>query len=203
MQKCMEIDLKQDKALSVFLNVASLLVAAAMLAPVCLNGSLSLSKYYTDMMDGNVSIGESLFQVIALIALVVCHEALHGCFMRLFGAAKLNCGINIKNAYMGCECFFPKNEYICISLAPVVVISIILLVALFCVTQKWAWFVYLLLSLNISGATGDIYVFRKVCCLPARAIIKDTGLKATAYIDNRPKNGSDFNHRIKSNTDIS
>lgn len=199
MQKCMGIDLKNDRALSVFLNLVSLLIAAAMLVPVCLNGSFALSKFYADILDGSVSAAESLIQAVALIALVVCHEAIHGCFMKLFGAPRLCCGISIKNAYMGCDCFFSKNKYICITLAPCVIISAVLLTVLFCAVKEWAWFVYLLLSLNIAGATGDIYVFLKVCGLPAGAMIMDTGLKATAYIENSDEDESNLKHGLMKN----
>ena len=199
MQKCMEIDLKNDRVLSVFLNLVSLLIAAAMLVPVCLNGSFALSKFYADILDGRVSAAQSLIQALAIIALVVCHEAIHGGFMKLFGAPRLNCGISIKNAYMGCDCFFSKNRYICITLAPCVILSGVLLTVFFCALKEWAWFVYLLLSLNIAGATGDIYVFRKVCGLPAGAMIMDTGLKAVAYIENADEEEGGFKHRLMKN----
>lgn len=59
--------------------------------------------------------------------------------------------------------------------------GIVLAVLQFAVPDSWAWIVYFIQIINISGAAGDIYVTYKMSRLPADILVNDVGVSMTVY----------------------
>ena len=116
--------------------------------------------------------------------LYIClHEAVHGIFMKLYGAKKVNYGFKMGCAYAGTASYFKKIPYSVIAMAPVVILGILLLALNMLLGAEWFWVIYFIQIVNISGAAGDFYVFYKLWKLPADSLITDSGTEIKVYVN--------------------
>lgn len=172
-------DIKNDKKLAFYLNVAALLA----LLPFA-------SLYYIAFMPKEgVSFELSVWGFAALaggiIAFIFCHELIHALFFKLFApASKVRFGFNGAFACAGNpDGYYSKDAYYLIGLAPLIFIDLGLIIALLCVKNAAAFAVlYLLLALHTSGCIGDIYVVARLAAMPRHTVIHDTGMVMTAFV---------------------
>lgn len=170
------IDLKQNKKLALAINGLALLIMAAMIIPA-----------FMARGEINIEIGRSLAVrlfvfAIALIGYIVLHELVHGLFIRLLGGVKPEYGFSFVYAYAGSsKAYFKKLPYFIIAIAPVVVWGLVLLALQFIVPPGWWWVIYLIQTMNISGAAGDLYVSALLLRAPKDLLVKDTGVAMTFY----------------------
>lgn len=116
------------------------------------------------------------------VTYVVGHEAVHGVFMWHYSHIRPRFGLSISYAYAGSECFFAKNAYLAIALAPLTVWMIVLLVLQVLVPAEWFWVVWFIQIMNISGAAGDLFVFALILRKPKTVLVQDTGTAMTVYL---------------------
>ena len=101
--------------------------------------------------------------------------------MKAAGGKQVKYGFTGMYAFAGSsKDYFPKRQYICIALAPVVLWGIILAV-LQIFLHGWEWVVWFLQIMNIGGASGDIYVTARVAAMPKTILVMDTGVNMTVY----------------------
>lgn len=123
-----------------------------------------------------------LVLVAIIFGMVVLHEAVHGLFFWLFTGGHVKFGFKGPYAYAAApDWYIPKLPYLIVSLAPLVVISIAGMIALLWLPESWIFPVLLLITMNASGAAGDMYAFYWVLQLPDRALIRDFGERMRSF----------------------
>lgn len=186
------IDLQNNKRLAILLNVISLLIGAGMIVPVwfykpvyLISEPIGLYKtvYRTsepnDIVSGLLLL--CIVTIFSMIAYVFLHEWVHGLCIRYFSGKKAHYGFTGLYAFAASEAYFPKKPYIIIALAPVVVWGAVLTILLFLVPDRWFWTVYLIQVINISGASGDLYVTYRLTRMSKEILVQDHGASMEVY----------------------
>lgn len=117
-----------------------------------------------------------LAAVLIIFVTVTIHELVHGFFFWLFSKARPQFGLGPGYAYAAApDWFFPKIQYLVIGLAPLVVLTIVGLIAIALAPLSWLPTIFLAVLFNAGGAIGDIYVCIRIGAESSNAWIKDTG----------------------------
>jgi hypothetical protein len=109
------------------------------------------------------SISSSLFSVGKLILVIflilVLHEAIHAIYFWVFSRHKPLVGFKGFYAYASMPgWYFPRNQYLLIGIAPLVIISLLGIICLAILPIASIYLVLVALVMNTSGAVGDIFV---------------------------------------------
>ena len=106
---------------------------------------------------------------------VVLHEVIHAIMMKKYGANKIEFGYTSGSAYTKSDGYFNKRQFTLITLAPLIVLSILLIPTSLVVPRDMFWLIWLVQIMNMAGASGDLYVMFIIKKLPSDAIIRDNG----------------------------
>ena len=153
----------------------------------------SLYTLFTGNIGFNYTSGTILISVALVIGTFVLHELIHGAFMSKYGG-KPSYGAGIAYFilpyfYATSKTVFPRNQYIVIAIAPLVVISLVVIgiMAAFPSIAHWMFIPFIM---NASGAVGDMWVTRNVLRYPKHVILEDrkTGLIIYGKETDKPMN---------------
>ncbi len=169
------VNLQKNGRVAIFVNVLSLVIAAAMLA--LMNGIVPFSTFWAQ----NNTLLKSLVLIGSLVAYLYLHELVHGVTMKACGTKKVHYGFTGLYAFAGSDDYYDKTSYIAIALAPIVVFLFVFAILNLLVPPDWFWVIYLLQVCNVSGAAGDIFVTVKFARMPKDILVKDTGIGMTVY----------------------
>ena len=196
-QNYKNLDLIKDQKLLILLSLASvgLFIACWVgltwlmirLRPELASEGVSFSL----ASDSTGSFITPLLVLLAVIfAMVILHEAIHGLFFRLFTGGKVKFAFKGAYAYAAApDWYIDKVPYMLISLAPLVLITIVCVILLLFIPVGWVLPMMLLIALNTSGAIGDIYVFFLLLRTPGNVLIQDFGEQMSIFIYDGKKNG--------------
>lgn len=181
----LHIDLQKDKKLALLVNGLSLLL----LVPVLLIGVLLRPVHSLPSSENSAAFllrfGALL---VGLVLYMVGHEWVHGIFMRRCCSAKVRFGFTGLYAFAGSDGYYCKKDYRMIALAPLVIWGLVFtlaLIPLYFFSASWFWAVYILQAVNISGASGDLYVAWRLHSMPREVLIQDTGVSMTFFGPNK------------------
>lgn len=122
--------------------------------------------------------------LLSYIVMLLVHELLHGLAITLLGG-KPHYGVHMPFAlYCGArDQMFPRNSYLAIALAPLVVISLAAII-LTLLAPGLSPFVLFASIGNVSGAAGDLRASQRLRLLPPRVLVEDleTGYRAWEVI---------------------
>ena len=124
------------------------------------------------------------FLVIALVYLgmIVLHEAIHGLFFWIFTRERPKFGFRGLYAYAGAPAWYlNKWPYLLVGLAPLVLISLVGFITMLFVSIGWIFPIFLLITLNASGAVGDIYAFFWIFPKSKGILVRDFGDRMEIY----------------------
>jgi len=106
--------------------------------------------------------------IVGVIVTIILHEAVRGISMRLFGANpifgldwKLGAAYATAPGYL-----FTRNQFILVALMPLVVLTLIFLLALVFVPMNWRLVGVLALTFNVAGPAGDLWMTRVLLPTP-------------------------------------
>ncbi len=182
------LNLTKNLRLLVYLNVAGavLLVgfyyvfirAALWMRPEAARQGLS---------GGSLNLSGMLVLLLAVIgvyaAVIVLHEATHGIFMFWFTHSRPVFAFRGYYAYAAAPgWYFPRGQYMLVSLAPLVLLSLLGLVVLAFVPAGWFLAVISFIAFNGSGAVGDLAVFFWLLRQPSTCLAFDVGDAVTLYL---------------------
>jgi len=182
------LDLTKNLRLLVYLNIAGavLLVgfyyvfirAALWIRPEAVGQGLSASFQ---------GLGGALHILIGVVgiyaAVIVLHEGAHGIFLAWFTHRRPAFAFRGYYAYAAAPgWYFPRNQYMLVSLAPLVLLSLLGLVALAFVPTGWFLAVISFIAFNGSGAVGDLAVFFWLLSQPSTCLAYDVGEAVTLYL---------------------
>lgn len=173
------VNLQTDKKIAIILNTAALLIGVVMALPV--HFYIPISTLFDFSQGFVVYFSRFAVLLVAMIAYMILHEAVHGVAMKICGTKKVKYGFTGLYAYAGSNDFYDKKSYIFIALAPVVLWGAVLLLINLFVSEEWFWVVYFIQILNISGAAGDFYVTFKFSKMPDDILITDSGVGMKVY----------------------
>ena len=123
----------------------------------------------------------------AVLAYIPLHELVHGLVIHLYSGRRAKYGFSFAYAWAGSDCFFPKGPYLAVALAPVLFWGAVLAVIQALAPLGWAWWVYLLQMVNVSGAAGDLYTVWVTARLPEDILVRDSGTAMEIFA---PRNGA-------------
>lgn len=173
------IDLRQQPALMLALNViglALLLVFAWLffwLASV-LRPQAGLTLSFAINLPS--SLKAILAILVAFISVLLLHELVHGAFFWLITRTRPRFGLQAAYAYASApEWFIPRNPYLIIGLAPLLLITILGIALLPWVPAGLLLPWIFALAVNASGSVGDVYIITWLLARPASALVNDHG----------------------------
>ncbi len=140
-------------------------------------GSIKInSDSFVDTILFILTLGVTIFVVLVL------HELIHGLFFWLFSRQKPMFGFKGFYAYATLPgWYFPKNQYLVIGSAPLIIISILGIVFVPIVPFNSLWIIFLALVVNASGAIGDLYVIASLILQPKTTMALDFTDTITFY----------------------
>ncbi len=133
------------------------------------------------------SLGEVLLAIVVALGvnlvMVVLHEAVHGVFFWLFTGSRPQFAFKLWYAYASAPGWYlPRNLYFITGVAPLVALTALGL-ALAAFAPAWMLLPLLLfITLNASGAVGDIAVAAWLLLQPAGCLANDRGDAVTLYV---------------------
>lgn len=182
------LDLSQNLGIMVLLSLASLvmfvvsgfffqflarLIHPSILTDVTISFSGSNSGSFFNFL---------LFLFLVVVVMIILHEGIHGLFFWLFTGDRPKFGFKGSYAYAAAPSWYlPKNAYLMIALSPLVILSGLGLAALMIVPTAWIPAIILFITLNASGAVGDIYVTGWLLKHSEDLLIQDFGDRMHVY----------------------
>ena len=184
-------DLSEDRKAKVFLSLASL--GLFVLFWLLFNGLLQVLRPDADSLllgfDINLTdpltlIISALVLVFVTLGMVFLHEGIHGLFFWLFTREKPRFGFKVVYAFAGAPGWYiTKQPYIIVGIAPLVVITVVGLLLLLVVPSGWILPLLLFMTMNASGASGDIYTVFWLLSKPDNILVSDSGDSVKIYSD--------------------
>lgn len=176
------INLQKDKKLAILLNALAFVIAILMIIVGLIFVPFSMYDYYGVTANSLERIMlKPLLLTVAMFFYFILHEVIHGIFMKIFSGVKARLGFTGIYGYAASDAYFGKSSYLVITLAPVVILGLILLSLNICFSSQWFWFFYLLQIFNVSGATGDLYVTLIMSKMSKDVLTRDTGISMSIY----------------------
>ena len=123
-----------------------------------------------------------LLNIMGYVLILPIHEVIHALAF-LFWGGRPYFGAKLPLAlFCGArEQLFPRNYYLSIGLAPVIVISLAGCI-LTCWRPDLAFYTLLAVAGNLSGAAGDLWAVRRLLLQPANVLVEDTDAGYRAWI---------------------
>jgi hypothetical protein len=178
-----KLDLTKNIKLAIGLNLASLILFLAFgiffiwLFSRVRPGALLDDQIFTSgLLVSDSIVTRFLVIVLVYMGMIVLHEAVHGLFFWVYTKEKPEFGFRGLYAYAAAPVWYlSKTPYLIVGLAPLVLISVVGFVAAIFAPYSWVFPILLFITLNASGAVGDIYAFFWILSQPAEILVQDFG----------------------------
>jgi hypothetical protein len=120
---------------------------------------------------------------LALIAVVILHEGVHGLFYWLFSSRRPKFGVQGFFPYAAAPSgvYFPRNHYIVIGLAPLVLLTAVGLLLMATAPIAFVPFLLFFVAFNASGAAGDVIMVTQLLSFSADTVMEDNGSGVAIY----------------------
>ncbi len=189
------LDLSADKRLLIGLNFGALLLLpvagwllyrAFVLVQPATRGALAIERFVA-VSRGGVAITVPASWVIAILGapfiVEVAHEAVHGLFFWIFSRRRPIFGVRGMYAFAALprDCYLPRNPYVVVALAPLVLLSLLGLLLLPMLPPAAIPTLWLVLTANAVGAVGDLVVAGWLLTFPRTVLAQDAGDRMSLY----------------------
>ncbi len=178
------LNLFKNKRTSWALNSAALFL----LIPFGILFSLYVSQIHPGYtFELVITSANGLYVFLSLIGIavgqLVLHELVHGAFFWLFSRSRPTFGFRGWYAFAGAPgWFFPRGQYLVITLAPFVILSVLGLILLAILPQGEALIAILFaVILNAASAVGDLWITFLILRERRAILIEDTGDGMNCY----------------------
>ncbi len=183
------LDLSENRKILVLLSLASL--GFFVLSWFVFTGLIHLLRPDLTLGEAQISLviddpGRLFISLLVFLGVVVTmlvlHEGIHGLAFWLITGSNVVFGFKGPYAYAAApEWYIPKNPYLVVSLAPLLLITLLGFLALLAVPVPWILPLLLLITMNASGAVGDIYVFFWLLRKDDDILIQDHGDRMVVF----------------------
>lgn len=168
------INLKTHKKISILIQVIFIIIALAML-------SLAIGFDFPIKSDMK-TITKMIITIGLVIVYMMLHELTHGVFMQIISKKKPNYAFRFPYLTTGSKSYFNKPSFFLIALAPVVILGITLLIAIFFVPNNLFLSLYIVLGLNFAGSAGDYVQIYYLSKLSNDVLLQDDGQETKVFI---------------------
>jgi len=180
-------DLTHNTRLAIILNLGGTLLLF-FFAWLFLSITQLLHPEYTYPISLMVSSLTDLLKLVGgllsvTLVMILAHEGVHGFFFWLLTHQRPLFGFRGYYAFASAPGWYiPRNDYLVVSLAPFILISLIGLDLLAILPYALIPSLLLLISMNAAGAIGDLMVSIWLLKKPATCLIQDYGDKVNFYL---------------------
>ena len=175
-----QIDLKKDKRLVILLNIGALIVFA--LSIYLLSAFTAWVRPDIMTFSSTITVTNILGALVLTVLILLVHEGIHGLFFWVFSRSRPVFGLRPLYAYAGAPTwFFPRRQFAITALGPLLVIGAVGLLLLLLAPISWIFMIVLLVALNTSGASGDVFVFIRLLTSSPTSFTNDTGEVVTFF----------------------
>jgi hypothetical protein len=187
------LDLSKSKAAvagAVVLGVVLLLSVAWMLVqltrllrPAALE-SLAFRNILTTTSEGGLSFALPLVDIaVALVLTTLVHELVHGLFYRWFSGRRPTFGAKGLFVYAAApqDVYFPRNHFVIIGMAPLVLLTIGGLLLMLIVPMGAVSILGLVIAFNAAGAAGDLVMAARLLSYGPDTLIQDRETGVVVY----------------------
>lgn len=154
--------------------------AAAWLRPLDMGNAFTFSYSGWELL-----LAAGKYLLIILVTMVI-HEAIHG--LGFVWLANIHPVFAFKGAYAYAAApgwYLPRNPYLMIGLAPVVMITLLALIGLAFVPAQWITALLFAAIFNATGAVGDLWVAWLLLRSPQSSLSTDSGDEISIYSPSR------------------
>ncbi len=124
-----------------------------------------------------------LVVLIITFVTIVLHEGIHGLAFMIFAKVRPTFGFRWVYAFAAAPGYFiPRNRYLPVALAPLVVISLLGVALMAVVPAQWLTAILLACVVNASGSVADLWVVWLLLRLPPKALASDLGEAIELYV---------------------
>lgn len=181
-RKAETIRLDGDRRTAIRLNLWSVGILAGLLLLRVLLGlvfPLIRLRFPDDLLYLSLMIFGIL---VGAVAVVIVHELIHALFMKLYGAKGIRFGLKLGFAYTSApHTYFGIREYLRVTLAPALILSVLLLGASLCFSPQLNLILYVNFAVHLAGCVGDFHVAKALNACPADALICDFGVEMRIF----------------------
>lgn len=128
----------------------------------------------------SIPLGTALVTVLAIGAVTICHELVHGQVFRVRGH-QITYGIapHLGAFYTAAfDQFYTRKDCLLVAVAPLVVLTSLLVPLLFAPSPLIAFVAFVALLFNTMGAVGDLYLIVHVYRMPTDTLLYDTDIRS-------------------------
>jgi hypothetical protein len=142
---------------------------------------LSINNGFSVEIPNVILIGLSL--LLAIVFVVIIHEAIHGLFFYLFTGRKPRFGFKLLYAYAASPegVYIERSRYLLVGVSPLVIMTLLGVVMIPILSLVTIPALVFILILNASGSVGDLAMMAWLVRQPKESLIKDTGIMVSAY----------------------
>ena len=154
---------------------------------VCIFGYLFTLIYTSITQNAGTFEGTPITILIAILIIVftlLFHESIHGIAVLMYGGKpRYGAGVAyymLPYLYTTTETIFLRNQFIVISIAPLIVISVIGVILMILFPSVAHWFL-VPLTINAAGAVGDLWMAFSLLRYPKHVLLADDRTGTTIY----------------------
>lgn len=129
---------------------------------------------------------------LALIAVLIFHELVHGLFYWLFSSHRPKFGFQGLLPYAAAPAgvYFPRNQFLVVGLSPLVLLTAVGLLLMVIVPIAFVPFLLFFVVFNVSGAAGDLIMVIQLMRFSSDTLIEDSTSGVIIYGPERDKNAA-------------
>ena len=153
------------------------------LRPTALEG-IRFRDILTITPDGKPSIVLPIVDaVVALVLVMLIHELVHGVFFWWFAGQRPTFGVKGLYVYAAAppEVYFPRNQYLIVGIAPLVLLTLVGLLLMVIVPVVVVPILMLFIAFNAAGAAGDLVMVVRLLSYSPDTLMQDNGSGVIVY----------------------
>lgn len=153
------------------------------LRPTALEG-IRFRDILTVAPDGQPSIVLPIIDaVVAFVLVMLIHELVHGVFFWWFAGQRPTFGVKGLYVYAAAppEVYFPRNQYIIVGIAPLVLLTLVGLLLMVIVPVVAVSILSLFIAFNAAGAAGDLVMAVRLLSYSPDTLMQDSDTGVIVY----------------------
>jgi hypothetical protein len=129
---------------------------------------------------------------LALIAVLIIHELVHGLFYWLFSNHRPKFGFQGLFPYAAAPSgvYFPRNQFLVVGLSPLVLLTAVGLLLMVIVPTAFVPFLLFFVAFNASGAAGDLIMVIQLIQFSSDTLMEDSSSGVIIYGPERFRNAA-------------
>jgi hypothetical protein len=155
------------------------------LRPTALDGMRFRDLFSTTTTGSSFTIPPALFRNLglAVISVVIVHELVHGLFYWLFSSHRPKFGFQGLFPYAAAPSgvYFPRNQFLTIGLAPLVLLTAVGLLLMVVVPIAYVPLHLFFVAINAAGASGDLIMVIQLMPFSSDTVMEDNGSGVIIY----------------------